>query len=211
MELSIEQVRARTWVLLAADACDRAGLTPISKERFHRLIFLSNCLAELFFTTPPTKRVIYYKRGPFYPDVQWQLDRLSTMDLLTIANLSLELDRHGPWTKATYSITSHGIRTADVIRSTPLGVKTSDYIDELVYGFASLGERHLDDVAFRELNYAAPGLTEGVLITFDDAETNRALRKTTEIANVAPQVLSALVREKLQLYLKYIEATEAAA
>lgn len=211
MELSLDLVRGRTWVLLAVDACDRAGLTPIEKERFHRLIFLSNCLAELFSATPPAKRVVRYKRGPFYPDVQWQLDRLVTMGLLSINGLSLELDKHGPWTRANYGIRSLGVRAAELIRQTPLGRQTGAYIDELVYGFAALNAQHLDDVALRELNYAAPGLAEGVLITFDDAETNRAIRKTTEIARVAPTLLSDRVRQKLQLYLRYIDASETAA
>ena len=61
------QLRGRIWVLFAMDACDRAGLTPMPKDRFHRLIFLSNCLAQLFSATPPTQRILKYKRGPILP------------------------------------------------------------------------------------------------------------------------------------------------
>lgn len=210
-ELNAALIRARTWVLLSIDACDRAGLTPIPKIRFHRLIFLSNCLAELFQTTPPAKRVLKYKRGPFYPDVQWQLDRLTAMGLVDIRNLSIREDSHGPWMEADYLIAKTGVAMVEKIRATPLGRSTSAYIDELVFAFARLHERRLDQVAFHELNYAAPGIAQGALITFEDAESNMAMRKTNEFERLAPEILTARLREKVQLYLRYIEAEEVAA
>jgi hypothetical protein len=204
------QIRARTWVLMAVDACDRAGLIPMAKTRFHRVIFLSNCLAELYQATPPAKRVLKYKRGPFYPDVQWQIDRLSAMGLIGVNNLSIEKDRHGPWMEADYSITKAGIDLSHAIRKTFVGYSTGLYIDELVFAFARLGERRLDEVALSELNYAAPGIAEGALITFEEGKSNLALRKATDFERVAPEVLRNGIREKLQLYLRYIEKEDAA-
>jgi hypothetical protein len=209
-EINTGAARARVWVLLAIDACDRAGLLPISKTRLHRMIFLSNCLAELYQTTPPAKRVLKYKRGPFYPDVQWQLDRLNAMGLLNVSNLLVAKDEHGPWMEADYSITEAGIDTTNIIRETPLGKSTGNYVDELVFAFGRLGERGLDDLAFSELNYAAPGVAVGALITFEDASSNLALMKTQDFERAAPEALTNRIREKLQLYLRYIEKENAA-
>lgn len=209
-ELSSRQILARSWVLLAMDACDRAGLTPLSKIRLHRLIFLSNCLADLFRTMPPSKRVLKYKRGPFYPDVQWHLDRLATMGLAGISNFAIEQDQFGPWMKAEYSITQLGIDAARKIRATPFGHSTSGYIDELTFSFATLNGRHLDQVALQELNYSAPGIAEGALITFEDSSTNLALKKTADFESFAPAILNSRLREKLLLYLKYIDTGDIA-
>lgn len=209
-EIDDAQIRARVWVLMAVDACDRAGLAPISKTRFHRMIFLSNCLAELYQATPPAKRVLKYKRGPFYPDVQWQLDRLSAMGLVEVDNLLVAKDRHGPWLEADYSITRQGIEIVKAIRETPVGRSTGLYIDELVFAFARLDSRRLDQVALSELNYAAPGIADGALITFEDGHPNLAIRKTKDFERVAPQALTNRVREKLQLYLRYLEREDAA-
>ena len=209
-EINPAQVQARVWVLVAIDACDRAGLLPIGKTRLHRMFFLSNFLAELYQATPPAKRVLKYKRGPFYPDVQWQLDRLSAMGLVRVSNLLVAKDDHGPWMEADYSITSAGIETINIIRDTPLGKSTGIYVDELVFAFGRLGERRLDDIALSELNYAAPGVADGALITFDDRDSNLALRKTSDFERVAPEALRNRIREKLQLYLRYIEKESAA-
>lgn len=210
-ELDIALVRARTWVLLAMDACDRAGLVPVSKVRFHRLIFLSNCLAEILQATPPAKRVLKYKRGPFYPDVQWQLDRLTAMGLVNIRDLLIEEDSYGPWMEANYLIARSGIEAIAKVKATPLGYSTSAYIDELVFAFARLSERDVDQVALKELNYAAPGIAVGALISFEDARSNLALRKTDEFAQLAPEILAARFNEQIQLYLRYIEAGGVAA
>jgi hypothetical protein len=169
------------------------------------MIFLSNCLAELYQTTPPAKRVLKYKRGPFYPDVQWQLDRLSAMGLVNISNLLVAKDEHGPWMEADYSITVAGIHTTNIIRETPLGKSTGLYVDELVFAFGRLGERRLDDVALSELNYSTPGVAEGALISFEDINSNLALLKTNDFERAAPEALRNRIREKLQLYLRYIE------
>ena len=210
-ESAIGLVRARTWVLLALDACDRAGLSPVSKVRFHRLIFLSNCLAEIFGTSPPAKRIVKYKRGPYYPDVQWQLDRLTAMGLIDISDLSVEADSHGPWMEGNYRIASGGIEVVRKVKNSPLGESTATYIDELVFAFARLSTRNVDQVALKELNYAAPGIALGALISFETAKSNLALRKTDEFERQAPDVLATRCREQVQLYLRYVESKGVAA
>jgi hypothetical protein len=203
------QLRGRSWVLLAMDACDRGGLAPVPKDRFHRLIFLSNCLAQIFGADPPATRIIKYKRGPFYPDIQWQIDRLVTMQFLNLHGLLLAPDRHGPWLEAEYRISKRGIEIVEMLRGTPLGESTAAYIDELVFAFARLNLRNVDRTALNELNWQPAG--EGALITFEDAEANLAIRKTLEFQRLAPEVLSNRFREQIQLYLRYIEGDQAVA
>lgn len=210
-DIDFGMARIRTWILLAIDACDRSGLTPIGKTRFHRLIFLTNCLAELFELNPPSKHILKYRRGPFYPDVQWQLDRLSSMGLLEPKNFSIIEDAHGAWMEVDYFINSTGIETVKKIRETELGEATAKYIIEIVFAFARIDSKKLDGIALRELNYAAPGIANGALITFEDKESNFALRKTEEFQKLAPEILTTRVREKVHLYLKYVEKYEGVA
>jgi len=208
-DLQSQQLRGRLWVLLAVDACDRAGIAPIDKDRFHRLIFLSNCLAQLFVAVPPAQRILKYRRGPFYPDIQWQLDRLVTMQWLELRGLLLEPDQFGPWLVAEYEISKRGIEVVSLLRKTPLGTATASYIDELVFAFSRLDLRRLDDIPLNELNWRPAG--EGALITFEDRDTNLALRKTAEFQRLAPEILADRFREQIQLYLRYISDAGAAA
>jgi hypothetical protein len=150
-----------------------------------------------------------YKRGPFYPDIQWHIDRLITLGSIDLFNLVLQPDSFGPWLTADYAISSRGIDIARKFKATPLGLSTANYIDELVFAFATVDLRRLDDIALKELNYLSSG--EGALITFEDAEGNLALRKTSEFERLAPDVLQSRIREQLQLYLRYIADSEEAA
>jgi hypothetical protein len=94
----------RVWLVFLVDAAYRAGLNPLSKQRVHRLVFLSNCLAPLFQATPHTAQIVKYKHGPFYPLIQWELDRLATMGILTIDNLKYSHDAKGWWVNADYGV-----------------------------------------------------------------------------------------------------------
>ena len=107
-------------------------------------------------------------------------------------------------------ITETGIHTTQTIRRAPVGKSTGLYIDELVFAFGRLATRRLDQIALSELNYAAPGIAEGALITFEDRESNLALRKTSDFERLAPGALTRRFREQLQIYLRYIEKENAA-
>ena len=206
MSWESEQTQSRVWILLACDACDQAGLLPISKLRFHRLVYLSNCLAELYAVSPPSQKIIKYKRGPFYPEIQWELDRLSAMGLLGIKAYRVVPDQWGPWTEADYNLSDKSGDVIEFIKTTPLGAVLAEYVTELVFAFARLNFEDLDEVAEHELNYNPPNLAEGSLIMFDTVDNNRALKKTDEFSQEAPIWMGIKAREKINLYLRYIQA-----
>src|SRR5438046_2937109 len=92
----------RVWLTFLVHAANRAGLTPLPNQRMHRIVFLSNCLAPLFQAAPNTARIVKYKHGPFYPLIQWELDRLATMGVLTVADIKYTHDERGWWVNAVY-------------------------------------------------------------------------------------------------------------
>jgi hypothetical protein len=132
------------------------------------------------------------------------------MGLIDVTNFEIAEDEYGPWMSADYSITDAGIDTTRKIRDTPVGMATGSYIDEVVFAFARLNTKSLDVIALSELNYAAAGIANGALITFEDAESNLALRKAADFQRAAPEALTNRMREKIQLYLLYLQREEAA-
>ena len=109
----------RAWLVLMVRACQDAGLSPIPKDRFHQLIYLSNCLAPLFEETPAAARIVKFERGPFYPEVQRQLDHLSATSVLDICDVRYIRDKFGAWMTASYApntITRQVIHRFDTIQ-----------------------------------------------------------------------------------------------
>jgi hypothetical protein len=195
----------RVWLTFLVQAAHRAGLTPLPKQRLHRVVFLSNCLAPLFEATPNTARIVKYKHGPFYPLIQWELDRLATMGVLTVANIKYTHDDRGWWVSSDYGVD----RLAAVIthcRRTIYGQRLDEYLTEVVAGFASLHGAALDEVALRDENYDRPGASDDTFIDFSEHEENFSLRTARAFRTVLPIELVPTQKEELFLYMRFLEA-----
>src|SRR6266850_4360316 len=196
----------RVWLTYLMAAAHRAGLTPLSKRRFHRLVFLSNCLAPLFQATPNTARIVRYKHGPFYPLIQWELDRLATIGILTVTNIKYTHDDHGWWVNADYGVGALATSILAHCGRSSYGKQLEEYLTELVAGFASLPAATLDEVALRDENYDRPGASEDTLIDFSEQEHNLSVQTALAFRTVLPPQLIPTRKEEVFLYMRFLEA-----
>src|SRR5258708_3989440 len=95
----------RVWLLLLPDGAERVGLIPISKLRLHRLAYLANALSPLYDLPVPDGQIVKYKRGPYYPDLQWDIDRLAVQGSIRIYVIRHARDKFGWWLDADYGLT----------------------------------------------------------------------------------------------------------
>ena len=196
----------RAWLTFLVDAAYRSGLSPLSKRRIHRLVFLSNCLAPLFQATPQTAQIVKYKHGPFYPLVQWELDRLATIGVFTIGNIQYSHDEQGWWVSADYAAGPVMESVLVHCRKSTYGRRLGDYLNEVVSGFASLRANTLDEVALRDETYDQPGATADSFIDFSEKEDNFSLQTARAFKNVLPANLVPNRKEELFLYMRFLEA-----
>jgi hypothetical protein len=202
MEADITKV----WLTYLMMAVSRTGLAPIPKQRLHRLVFISNCLAPLFEATPASAQIVKYKRGPFYPVVQWELDRLATMGVLSVNAIFYTKDDQGWWHSADYSV---GPKAHDVIahcNGIQYGRRLERYLTEVVAAFASLSDDVLDTVALRDENYARRGAGQDSFIDFSTAERNLSVQTAREFKDVMPGGFAPSRKEEVFLYLRFLEA-----
>jgi hypothetical protein len=199
----------RVWVTFLVAACDRVGLTPFSKRRLHRLVFLSNCLAPLFEATPTSAHIVKYKRGPFYPRIQWELDRLATMGVLDISNLAYIRDEKGWWVNAEYDIGPLAESVVKHCRRVVYGARLEEYLTEVAAGFASLAGESLDEIALKDENYERPGSGGDQFIDFSRTEKNFSLQTAQAFQTVLPSELVPTRKEELFLYMRFLEAVVA--
>lgn len=94
---------ARAWLLTLLDGAARAGLTPLPQATIHHLAFLANVLAPTYGLPVETGLVTRWKRGPYSPEMQWDLDRLSIMGLARLVSVEPVNDR-GKWFVARYGL-----------------------------------------------------------------------------------------------------------
>lgn len=195
----------RVWLLLLLRACARAGLRPISKIRLHRLIFLSNCLAPVYGERPLDEQIIKYKWGPFYPDAQWDVDRMAMQGLVALSDVGVSKDKQlGWWLHANYELLPGGRELTDELLHTLSLDKVFQFLIELASAYATLDDAVLDEVALRDATYSAPAIAEWAPIDFSSDDRNYSAITAAAFRDFLPQYVAPNAREQVQLYLRYL-------
>jgi len=78
----------RYWILLVLRATKFAGAGTVSSDFFHRLIYYVNALLPSVGLPAETAKVLKASYGPFFPEYQWDLDRLVGNSLVEVTDLT---------------------------------------------------------------------------------------------------------------------------
>jgi hypothetical protein len=82
-----QHVRRRVRLLMLLDAADYAVIAPIATARFHALAYLADVLSPIYDLSSLTDLVFKKRVGPYFPDLQWELDRLVGTGLVEVSEL----------------------------------------------------------------------------------------------------------------------------
>jgi hypothetical protein len=202
----MQEHTTQVWLVFLMGAAQKAGLLPISKMLFHRVVYLSNCLAPLFETTPTTATIVKYKRGPFYPRIQWYLDRLAVLGVIKVRDLEYVTDSHGVWMEATYFTNGTTRHVIDTCTQINYGRQLEEYLTEMIFAVGSISKRTWKGVALHDSTYGEPGKSEGAFIDFADPSKNLSVQTARAFQTVLPKGLIMTPKEEMFLYLRFLEA-----
>lgn len=79
-----------TRILMILEAARRAGISPLPAEVFHSIAYFSNILAPIYNIRSIDGKILRLKKGPYYPDLQTQLDWLVLCGLVNISNMKYQ-------------------------------------------------------------------------------------------------------------------------
>jgi hypothetical protein len=198
-------LRVRSWVLLALDSAARNGITPISKLRFHRFVYLTNALSPVYYVRAADERIVKFKRGQFYPDLQWHLDRIMAGGLVRISNIRHFDDENGPWMEADYRLAQRGIDVVERLFALEEMRRLSSYLQEVAKAYASHDEAVLDDLILADLTYADERRARGAVIDFSRSADNLSVRAADSFAALLrePHILSP--SDRVHFYVEYMD------
>lgn len=191
----------RAWVVLLLSACEKAGMTPIDKDRLHQIIYLSNCLAPLFEETPEAARLVKFHRGPFYPQVQSQLDHLAVRGALDISDVEYRRDEQGGWMSARYvpNVTTH--RVISHLVTINYGRNLQEYLTEVVFAFAATRGDAWETIALHDKNYEAR--RDNSLINLE--RENLAVKTAEHFRQLLPPGIRMNRKQQVFVYLRLLE------
>jgi hypothetical protein len=199
----------RAWLLSIIDAAARAGLTPIGQTLVHRAAFLSNALASVYCVEVENPLVTRWRRGPFFPELQWDLDRLAAMGVARFDRIRHHKEGNGWWFEVRYGL---GPRAADFVAAAmnlPSFERAHRFHRELLAAIASLPDADRNEAALGDANYAntvdASRDEEETVIDFGEWTDRNFTERTANALNAEFRGLPDLEpRARIHLYLRYL-------
>lgn len=198
-------LRGRAWVLGLVVMANWSGLRPLSKAHAHALVFLANSLAPIFEDTGLEARVIKHEHGPFYPDAQWDLDRLVGQGLLDVSGVTLSNNGGRWWMDGAYEASANGRAAFAECRNLPLLRRSYSFLLELTNAFASLQRDARNRAALVDVIYATPNRANRTALVFEEAEQNYSSLTAVAFDELAGPDVVLAPKERLQLYFGYLE------
>lgn len=205
MPVAEASLRSRAWVLGLVVMANWSGLRPLSKAHAHALVFLANSLAPIYEDTGLETRVIKHEHGPFYPDAQWDLDRLVGQGLLNISGVTLSDTEGRWWMDGAYEASDTGRAVFNECRSLPLLGRSYRFLLELTNAFASLQQNSRNRAALVDVIYSTPNRANRTALVFENAEENFSSMTAVAFDDLAGPDIVLSPKERLQLYFGYLE------
>jgi len=204
MQTTTVNLRNRAWLLGLLLLANRAGLKPLPKRQIHSLLFLANCLAPIYGEAAIESRVIKYTHGPFYPDAQWDLDRMVAQGLIKITSIKyVELDEEW-WMEADYAVTRRGEEVHQLALRAPLLGHSYRFLVELVNAFASLDQNAFDEAPLLDAIYRTPGKPNWAALVFEESSDNYSAITADKFSELLPAGSYLSPKERIDLYLRYL-------
>lgn len=197
--------RLRGWILFVLEGFGRYGLSPVSHERLHLLLYLAAVLAPVYRLETPVIKILKHRPLPFYPEAQFALERLAVSG--HVENAGREGIKDDGWTTDAYRISPAGLETAELLARSAWGRRVRAFALDLVHGFARLDPETADDVAGEDAFYRQGRMERGDVK--EVTPLNEAVRAAEWVAE-DDETGPANERDRVFMYLAYLQARMAA-
>jgi hypothetical protein len=207
LDHSIDLLRRRIRIISILDAAERAGLTPLPILHLHIFAYMSNVLSPVWEVPVLDGKVLKRRGNPFYPSLQYDLDRLVGLGVVLVSNISYVLDQDQRWRlEASYCL-NHPFadRILQRIREFADERKLIGFIQELTYALSALSGDDLGRATTEDATYADPIIDIGNVIDFAEwQEMNYSANAARHFKEILPGGARATPGEMLHLYVRHL-------
>lgn len=195
----LRQVRL---LLLLAGAAD-AGLEPVPLPLLHALAYLSNALAPVWRLQPFDGKVLKRRGSPFYPALQWDVDRLVCRGVINASDVRYVEDS-GEWRiDASYTLNAEfANQVLDEIRAVGFEPGLEKFCAELAQAMAGLPPEDIAAVLGEDAAYGDPTVEISNVVNFAEG---RAVNYAANSAAVFRPDLSLTPGERVHLYVQHLQ------
>lgn len=206
-DYGMDDLRRRIRLILLLDAAESAGLTPLPILYLHTFAYMSNVLSPVWDVPVLDGKVLKRHSNPFYPSLQYDLDRLVGMGVVLISNISHVLDQDQQWRlEGSYCLhRPFADRILKRIEAFEDERKFIDFIQELAYALSALSGDDLERASNEDATYAAPIIDVGNVVDFAEwEEMNYSANAALHFERLLPSGARATRGEMLHLYIHHL-------
>ncbi len=204
------KLRRRVRVLMLLDAVDYAILAPISVQRFHTLAFLADVLSPIFGLVPISGKILKRRSFPYFPELQWEIDRLIGLDLVTPLDLTPIVEKSNAY--VSFSLALQRTRSSpvlDIVYSQTEFSSLRDYFRELAGALSNIQDAELDSVTKLDVTWDS-GHAGAVIDYAEWRAQNYSKMGADRIEKMAVQAFGdgdarLSPTAKINLYVKYLK------
>ena len=194
----------KAWVLLCVAEASRMGLTPMGTSQLHVILYMANPLAEFFEI--PRVRGRGLKKGPypFFPDVQWEIDRMAFSGVLSITQV--DFGSKG-YLNAHYALGARGYSIYESLMAhSPDAQRTSRLFRELVSACFGRFLANRADIGAIDANYGDLAVLDGEVVDFAEwTDENRNMELARYLINQLRVLRPNAERDGVRFYCDYLE------
>jgi hypothetical protein len=206
-EAFIASMRRRVRLVILLDSADRAGMVPLKLSRLHAFAYLCNVLSPVWDMPSFDGKVLKRKGGPYYPDLQRDLDCLVGLGVALITELGHAKDADNNWRlEGSYALNQKfAAPILRTISSYSEEVRISVFIRELAFALSAIDGPTLDAAVSEDATYADPTITYGNVVDFDEwKKDNYSADVADYFERITPSGKNTTAAEKIHLYVRHL-------
>jgi hypothetical protein len=202
-------IRRRIRLLMLLDSADYAVISPVSTARLHAFAYLADVLSPIYNLTTLSGVVLKRRIGPYFPELQWDLDRIVGLGLADVTNLRQVVEVSHAYLVASFNLRREGAEPIlDVVYRDESFLMLRDFFRELAGALGAVPEDDLDATAQADVTWMTGH--RGTVIDYGEWRASNYSELSTErIEELARERFSRTGLKlapaaKVNLYVRYL-------
>jgi len=191
------------------DAADYAVLSPITTGRFHALAYLADVLSPIYSFTSLSSVILKRRIGPYFPELQWELDRLIGLGLVEVTEYRPVVEVEKAYLDASYCLRRvEADSLLKVVYEDRQFLALRDYFRELASALGAVSEDDLDAATQSDVTWETAH--SGTVIDYAQWSAQNFSKMSADrieelLRNQRPGIDPEVSPgEKLNLYVRYL-------
>lgn len=200
-------IRRRVRIVVLLQASAEAGIEPLPTMRLHAIAYLANVLAPVWDMPSVDGAILKRSGGPFYPDLQRDLDRLVGLGVVRVADLRhLRLDDSHYRVEGSYQLNPPLAEPIlEYLEMLPGEAAAAHFVRELVLALSALSDAEIDRAVTEDATYSNPKVGPDNVIDFGEwLETNYSAAAAQKVGSLIPTGAVVGPSEKVHLYVRHL-------